>query len=219
MAEALVLKKNDSPTYFNKEALIGTLLFPVVGTVIGAMIGKSRMEEEAKNGKVVTDKPSFWNKDTLLGGLVGNLVGCIGAAIAFFAVTGKSLTSFATHFENVQFVADNAHSLGGSPAVTELATSTLADMVTMGAIGLVVSGVVLAGSTLIGAYIGGKSGQARQTAEYEESKQQTIVNHLSHNVSPEVGKAVEYSMEHNKEWGKQVAEDRLLAQAQGHHHP
>ena len=70
MSEALVLKKTDAPSYFNKEALIGTLLVPGLGTIIGAMIGKSRMERERYEGKPVGE-PDFWNKDTLIGALLG----------------------------------------------------------------------------------------------------------------------------------------------------
>ena len=184
MSEALILKKTDAPTYFNKEALIGTLLVPGLGTIIGAMVGKSRMEDEAKSGKVVTDQTSFWNKDALMGGLLGDLVG--GAIFA---------------------------SVVGIGAITAVLTGV---PVVFGA-GAVAAGLGWAASVAVGTYLGGKSGEASQKAEFEEAKQQTIVEHLSHTVSPEVGKAVEYSMQHNKEWGKQVAQDRLLADAQGHH--
>jgi hypothetical protein len=185
MAEALVLKKNESPTYFNKEALIGTLLAPGIGTIIGAMIGKSRMEEEAVNGKVVTDKPSFWNKDALLGGLLGDLV---GAAI-FVAVVGITAVSAL---------------VTGAPVV-------------LGA-GAIAAGLGWAASVAAGVYLGGKSGEVSEKKQFDQAKQQTIVYHISQTVSPEVGKAVEYSMQHNKEWGKQVTEDRLLADAKAHHH-
>ena len=84
--------------------------------------------------------------------------------------------------------------------------------------GAVAGAAIGLAGTLIGGYIGGKTGEARQARELEEAKHQTIVEHLSHTVSPEVGKAVEYSMQHNKEWGKQVSKDRLLAEAQGHQH-
>lgn len=186
MAETLVLKKNESPTYFNKEALIGTLLAPGLGTIIGAMIGKSRMESEATSGKVVTDKPSFWNKDALLGGLLGDLVG----AGIIIAVVGIGAVS--------SIVAGAAPVVLGATAVA--------------------AGLGWAASVAAGVYLGGKSGEASQKKEFEEAKQQTIVDHISHKVSPEVGKAVEYSMQHNKEWGKQVTEDRLLADAKAHHH-
>lgn len=179
MAEALVLRKNDYPTYLNKEALIGTLIAFPIGTAIGAYIGKKRMEEEQEHGKIVTDNPSFWNKDALIGGLLGMAMSGVAAlltGVAAVAATG-----------GIGFGVVAA--VGGALAATALGT-----------------------------YIGGKMGISRQTSEYEEAKKQTIVNHLSQTVSPEVGKAVEYSMAHNKEWGKQVAEDRLLADAQAHRH-
>jgi len=174
----LKLKTNAEPTIFNKEMVIGTLIAPVIGTIIGGYIGKSRMKDEMEHGKTVSENPSFWNKDTLIGGLAGNFVAYIGVKVALAAITLAALTPI--------------------PALLALAAVSAAAV----------------GSIVVGAYIGGKAGESRLKAEYEEAKKQTIVEHIGRTTSPEIAKAVEYSMEHNKEWGKQVAEDRLLAAAQ-----
>ena len=165
MSEPLVLKSDTPPTIFNKEMVIGTLLLPVFGTIIGAVVGKRRMERENTVGKLVDEKPGFWNMDTLLGGLIGGTVGSL-----LLALTGP--------------------------------------------VGLAVEGVLLLGGTIAGAYLGGKAGEKRQEAEYDQARQQTIVRNLSASVSPEVAKAVEYTMAHNKSWSKDVAEQRMLEQSQ-----
>jgi len=72
MTQELRLKTNAEPTIFNKEMVIGTLIFPIVGTFIGGWIGKNRMAREQREGRPVSATPSFWNKDTLLGGLLGS---------------------------------------------------------------------------------------------------------------------------------------------------
>lgn len=89
MAKApLVLKVTDEPTYFNKEAAIGLpILFPI-GLIVGAMMGKDRMEKERVNGRVI-EEPTVFNKDMMLGGVIGSIgaaaVTVIGLAIAVFA--------------------------------------------------------------------------------------------------------------------------------------
>lgn len=68
----------EQPTLWNKDAalgaLIGTLVFPGLGTAIGALwggyVGKHSMETEAINGKHV-ERPTVWNKTALIGGLFG----------------------------------------------------------------------------------------------------------------------------------------------------
>jgi hypothetical protein len=175
MADDLKLKTNREPTIFNKEmaiglmagvmlpgvGLIGALIAAAAGTVVGGLIGRSRMQDEKTHGKTVSEETSFWNKDALLGGLLGGFVGQVTAVAAMVAL-----------------------SIPLSPVAL---VATLLGSMALGA--------------AAGGYIGGSSGENNQKAEYEEAKKQTIVEHLSHNVSPEVGKAVEYSMEHNKEWG------------------
>lgn len=83
MANApLILPTNEEPSMWNRDtavgAVVGSLIFPLVGVPVGAlvggMMGKSRMEEEKARGKVVSE-PSFWNKDTFIGAGIGNMVG------------------------------------------------------------------------------------------------------------------------------------------------
>ena len=191
MSGPLTLKVTAEPTIFNKEALIGFFTpLAFIGAIIGGFIGKNRMEEEKSAGKIVTDKPSFWNKDTLLGGLIGGWVGALVAFVARGVIAGPAIAEL---------------------AATGVVTGANAPLLVTA---LAVSAVISLGSITLGAYLGGKSGQAHQVQEYEAAKQQTIVGHISKTVSHEVGKAVEYSMEHNKDWGKHVSEERLLAEAQ-----
>ncbi|MDE3038732.1 MAG: hypothetical protein KGJ21_09835, partial [Pseudomonadota bacterium] len=69
-------------------------------------------------------------------------------------------------------------------------------------------------TVVVGAYLGGKSGKQEMAREYEEARQQHIVRQISQNVSPEVGQAVEYTMANNKDWGKKMLEEKLLATGQ-----
>lgn len=96
----LTLQKNDQPTFFNKEMLIGLLFTPmslsgfgaIAGGLIGAFVGKERMEREKRDGKIVSDKPSFWNKDTMLGALIGQTLGGVLAAIAAVTLISPVVT-------------------------------------------------------------------------------------------------------------------------------
>lgn len=91
MAE-LLLKTNEEPTFWNKEAAIGFFLGNFLGGLIGGLIGKERMKKEKILGKPVSDNPSFWNKDTLLGGLIGSALGGIAtAAIWLFALQATAI--------------------------------------------------------------------------------------------------------------------------------
>jgi hypothetical protein len=168
MAEELRLRVTDTPTIFNKEMAIGTLLFPgLLGTIIGGLVGKERMEWEFKDGRRVSSDPSFWNKDTLLGGLIGySMVAIIGMITAVFAF----------------------------PEITILGLAAIG--VGSGAVG-----------TVIGAWVGGKHGQDRMEHEYRSA----VVQQVSQNASPEVAQAVEHAMEHKKDWGKKILEEKLLA--------
>lgn len=91
MADALRLETKKEPTFWNKEMVIGTLIAPGVGTVVGALLGIDRMKKEKAEGKLVSNTPSFWNKDTLLGGLLGSIGGGIVAAVATTAAIGTGL--------------------------------------------------------------------------------------------------------------------------------
>ncbi len=94
MAEqSYTIPATKAPTFWNKDAatgaLIGSLIFPIVGTAVGLVIGgnrgQSRMEREQQQGKTV-DEPTFWNKQIAVGhwkGLgigvvVGGVIGLIG---------------------------------------------------------------------------------------------------------------------------------------------
>lgn len=95
-------------------------------------------------------------------------------------------------------------------AATELvAAATFANPV-----GWAVGIAVALGATAVGSYMGADVGEKRQVREYEEAKKQYIVSQLSQNVSPEVGQAVEYTMAHNKDWGKKMLEEKLITAGQ-----
>gem|GEM_PF-4782513 len=205
MAQELTLKTNTTPSYFNKDTALGGMLGLVVGglalnlfipgggliaaaagAVVGGMMGKKRQEHENAHGKQVGE-PSFWNKDTVIGGL-------IGIALAGVAALATGLVA-----------------IGGTAAVA--AAAPAAAPVVAG-LGLLAMAAAVVGAPILGTYIGGRMGKKRQERELEEAKQQTIVENISRTVSPEIGQAVAYTMEHNKQWGKQVLEDKLLASAQ-----
>lgn len=83
MSETLTLKTQNQPTVFNKEMVIGTFLvpIPIIGSVIGGMVGKRRMEQENVSGKTVSNDPSRINKDAVLGGLLGLIGGSIASNV------------------------------------------------------------------------------------------------------------------------------------------
>lgn len=207
MAQEMTLKTDHKPSIFNKDMLLGGLLglaatifvpgstavaaiaagaIAVGGAVIGGVIGKKRLEDENKFGKKVGE-PSFWNKDTLIGGLIGFMgAGLAAVATGIIAIGGT--------------VAAGAAAPAAAPVVAGL--------------GLAAVGAAAIGSPILGAYIGGNIGKRRQARELEEAKQQFIVENISRNVGPEIGQAVAYTMEHNKQWGKQVLEEKLMAAQQ-----
>jgi hypothetical protein len=152
----LRLKKTDEPTIFNKEMALGfftagllaagtggfALPIVVFGTLIGGFLGKSRIENERHEGKVVSDKPSFWNKDTFLGGFLGHVAGnlvagtIIAVAVGTLKITGTMLTT------------------------------AMASTVAPVAVAAIVAG------TLLGAYIGGRHGQKVEREEFAEAAMQ-----------------------------------------------
>ena len=208
MAQELKLKTNKEPAWFNKEMAIGGLLgleIPVVGlftaipgAILGGWIGKNRMENEKLHGKPVSDTPSFWNKDTLLGGAMGWITaGFIGVGVAVGIVFAANPGIFSGAFDAAQAPQLIESTFHMSTTALRLATTA-----------------IMAGGAVLGAYLGGKHGEKRQMAEYEQAKQQQIVQQLSQNVSPEVGQAVGYRMEHDKQWAKQMLEEKLMAAGQ-----
>lgn len=180
MAQELILKTKDEPTFWNKEAAIGLLVAFPVGGIIGGFIGKNRMEKEKKAGKVVSDESSFWNKDTLLGGLIGNVGGAIaGGIIAAVALIGMAYTG-------------------------QVPTNAMADLVLTAGAGL--AGMAgLAG----GAYWGGNAGIERQKTEFEEAKSQAVEQQrgLSKHI-PDPSQTVETAVEHTKKWEKSISEQQ-----------
>lgn len=83
-----IVPAKDEPTFWNKEAIIGTFMLPipVVGTVVGGLVGKARMERESQFGKPI-DPPSFWNKDTYIGAIAA-IIPAIVAGLAGFFIGG-----------------------------------------------------------------------------------------------------------------------------------
>ena len=196
MGDELVLNTHRNPTYFNKEMAIGAFLVPlfgggvislVGGAVLGGLIGKQRIEREALAGKHIDEQHNWLNKDMLLGALIGH---AIGRALVFGALAMQIATS-------------------GIGTATSLATTMAIVTPLMPAAAF----MVLAASA-IGAFIGNKLDERHHAAEVAQAKQQTIVRHVSRTVSPEAGQAMEYALDHQKDWSKGVLEDRMLADAQ-----
>ncbi|MBV8939411.1 MAG: hypothetical protein JO089_06190 [Alphaproteobacteria bacterium] len=84
----------DAPTFWNRDtafgAAIGSLIASPfiggpVGGLIGGMIGKSRMENEAENGKIVSE-PTFWNKAVAVGAVLGSIALSVVAGAAALAM-------------------------------------------------------------------------------------------------------------------------------------
>jgi len=198
MAQPMTLQTHHNPSLFNKDMLLGGLLgllIPIpgaalitapIGGILGGLIGKNRLAKENREGKTVGE-PSFWNKDTLIGGLIGLAL----AGIAAFSVG----------------------LIGAGATVVTAAAAPAAAPVVLG-LGVGAVGAALFGVPILGAYIGGKIGKKRQEREYDEARRQQIVQQLSQNISPEIGQAVEYKMTHDKQWAKQMLEEKLLAAAQ-----
>lgn len=178
--------------------------------------------------------PSIFNKDMLLGGLLGALVPAslpggfvlTTAAIIGGALTGGAIGRHTQEVENREGKRVGEPSfwnkdtlLGGLIGNTIGAAVGVAAFFTIAAAGApLVGAAVLAaswiGGATLGTMIGGKSGKSRQAAEFEMAKRQQIGAHISQSVSPEIGQAVEYTMEHNKSWAKDVLEQKLLAATQ-----
>ena len=89
---------NEKPTFINKEAALGALIgllipFPIVGSIVGAAIGasagKTRMEREFNEGKIVKE-PTAWNMKAAIGALAGHAAG-VFAATGIALIAGISL--------------------------------------------------------------------------------------------------------------------------------
>lgn len=203
MPEPLVIQTHHNPSLFNKDMLLGGLIglvasafipgggalgavFTGGSAVVGGLIGRARQNHENMHGKPVSE-PSVFNKDMLIGGLIGLTLAGFVAAIAGTMALGGIFTAAAV-----------------APAATPLVAG----------VGLAATLAAGALSPVIGGYIGGRMGKSQQEAELDVARHQKIGRYISETVSPEVGQAVEYSLGHNKEWAKNVLEDRLMQQAQ-----
>jgi hypothetical protein len=180
MSEIRKLKVAAEPTYLNKEMVIGTLFAPGIGTLVGAAIGKSRMENEKEYGKKVSDQPSIWNKDLLLGAQLGGIGGAIAGMAVGLVMTGAAIL---------------ATGPAGLAALTLVATAAKVGS--------------MAG-TLLGGFMGGKKGQSTERAQFEQSmhqdQQQAINQAMGKSLSqePQRGKGREFAPAIEQERGLQA---------------
>jgi len=82
----------------------------------------------------------------------------------------------------------------------------------VGALMPAVIGAVIGGG--IGAVMGAEKSRVLHHMEFEAATRQMVANHISQNISPQMGQAVEYAVSHDKNWMQDMAEERLLQQAQ-----
>lgn len=80
----LRLPIKDEPTYLNKEAAIGFLLFNIPGAILGGLLGKERMQRESRDGRLASE-PTIWNKDMALGAAAGVFLMSAGALVGALA--------------------------------------------------------------------------------------------------------------------------------------
>lgn len=184
MSEPLILKKNETPTYFNKEAAIGFFIGGgPIGALVGGFMGKSRMESEAITGKVIKE-PSFWNVDTLLGGLIGLNLGVIAGAITHVALAAAAVATAAPTLTTAAMI-----------SATPLALVGLAAIPLMGAAG-----------AALGAYLGGESGMEEMKQEQLQAIAQQTSRAQSYGRAPQ--QQVEYNHEVSQDHAKKLQEDR-----------
>jgi MFS family permease len=189
----LTLKKNDTPTIFNKEMAIGflgaslfTVLLPTIGgallllgasTLIGGLLGKGRMENEKSDGKTVSDKPPFWNKSTIIGGLIGlKAAGLVGVATGLIGV-------------------------GAGVAVATVAPPVGAGLAILGLVAAAASMII---SPILGAYIGNKHGRDEERKEFAEALVQ----------QPQVFRQPGYAMDMNPAFAAEIERQKALAALQ-----
>ena len=190
----LKLKTQEKPSIFNKDMLFYGLLAPLVLVPLSLIPGVGPTGAAIRYGTMA------------LGGLFGGWMG--KNRIERENIEGKDAKS--PSFFNKEMVI-------GALLTIKAAGLVLGGILTMTGITpavAVASAIGLLASFGIGGYIGGKIGHNRMEQEYEAAKKQFIIQNISRNVSPEVGQAVQYTMEHKKDWGKEVLEKELLAAAQ-----
>lgn len=199
MADALILKTAEQPTIFNKGMVVGGLMFltvaPIVSTglagliapaicaVIGGMIGKNIMEHEKNEGKPVHEKPSFWNVDTAVGAAIGHVLGSVGFA-AILSTCAPVIWRAAV-----------THTMG---TITSTVAAAAAPAL-LGATALAIGAVVL------GTYLGGKAGQAREAHEYEMAKQQAMEHGTGRDIAY-TAEVVQPTRSTGKSWTQDISQ-------------
>lgn len=113
-SKPLILKTDEKPTFFNKEAAIGFFIDPILGTSVDGVVGRERMKQEQVFGKVVS-KPSIFNKSAILGGLIGSSLAAIGG---FFAISSKIMAPLAP--EAATLAVSTAATISAMPAIYSL---------------------------------------------------------------------------------------------------
>ena len=93
--ESYIIPPKREPSYLNGSAAVGAVIgfatglpfAPVVGGVIGSMVGKNKMEEQTANG-IVVSPPSLANKGAMIGGASGFMTAGLVAGVGAVALTG-----------------------------------------------------------------------------------------------------------------------------------
>jgi hypothetical protein len=188
MTEPLIYKPDTKPSFFNKEALIGALLIPALIT----------------------------------GGVLTLFIGAVAGAVGGSIIGKKRIEH---EIEHGKVLAENPHpinkdtigaSLTGVLGAKLLTTILLPGVV--GALALPIGIATMIGGAFVGGMVGHKVAKTTHKTECEEAKKQKIVHHLNKTVSPDVGAAVEYAMDHDKAWSQQVTQDRMLKATQERMH-
>jgi len=203
MAETLRLKTNKKPTIFNKDMLYYGLLTPFAAVLVSAFLPESV-------GAFAVSGIAHYGA-MAVGGLLGGLIG--KRRIGKENVEGKEVKSPSVFNKKLVIGGLLASNLFGL-AVTAVELIAGASAATMGAPLLLATLAGGLAALVTGAYFGGQSGKKEMEREYEEAKKQYIVEQIGQNISPEIGQAVEYTMEHKKDWGKKILEEKLLSATQ-----
>ncbi|MEK6746563.1 MAG: hypothetical protein ABL867_02545 [Rickettsiales bacterium] len=191
MSNPLILSTNKKPTMFNQEMAIGFLINPIIGTIVGGIIGKKRMEHELAEGKIVRE-PTAVNKSALLGGL-------IGAAVAGVINAGIMMATIATETISTSGIVTAAMIPAAATATTSIAALLLPAL------------AIAATAITIGSYIGGQMGKKTQAAEYAQAVQQ--YNEQKTNLSPSHSLEQAYEQNVGKNHVAEILKERALAQA------
>lgn len=202
MVHELILKRDIKPRLFNEEMVIGAL----VGVASFFIPGMPFIAG-------VLAIPAL--------GAVGGLVG--KSRLHREAVQGKRVVDELSVFNKDMLLGG----LAGAVAVPTLSVgielvggaglgAALATAIPTGGASLAGFAIAAIAATIVGAVVGGKTGQTRMVRAHREACHQKIVDNVSHSISPEIGHAVEYALEHRPKWAKGVLDDRLLAASEPH---